>query len=313
MENGAGSGQGTSVFVTAQDGLRLHVREYGTRASPNLPLVCLPGLARTVADFEALGLALASERRVIAIDSRGRGQSDFDPQPENYNLGVELADVATVLTASGLGPAVFLGSSRGGLLTMLLGVAHPTAIAGVVLHDIGPVIEPKGLVRLKGYIGKLPQPRNFEEGADVLRHLFAAQFPKFTMEQWLAAANRTWRQTGSALQPTYDVRLAQTLADIDIARPLPSMWNEFDTLSRVPMLVIHGANSDILSAATVAAMAARRTEMETVEVADQGHVPSLDESQIIGRIASFVATCDNAQKHGLRNDSVTDQAPVLGQ
>ena len=233
-----------SVFVTAQDGLRLHVCEYGARTAPGVPVVCLPGLARTVADFDALAPVLANgptARRVIAIDLRGRGRSEYDSNPENYNVAVELGDVATVLTALGVGPAVFIGSSRGGILTMLLGVAHPTAIASAVLHDIGPVIEQKGLARIKSYVGKLPQPRSFAEGADILRRLFNAQFPKLTAEQWLAAAQRTWKTEGGGLVPTYDVRLARTLAAFDIERPLPPMWSEFDSLSRVPLLVIRGA------------------------------------------------------------------------
>ena len=145
-----------SIFVTAQDGLRLHVCEYGSRTAPGLPVVCLPGLSRTVADFDALAPALAGGkpgRRVIAIDSRGRGQSDYDSNPDNYNVAVELGDVFTVLTALEIGAAVFVGSSRGGILTMLLAVAHPTALAGAVLHDIGPAIEPKGVARIKSYVG----------------------------------------------------------------------------------------------------------------------------------------------------------------
>jgi pimeloyl-ACP methyl ester carboxylesterase len=284
-----------SVFVTAQDGLRLHVRQNGPRTALTLAVVCLPGLARTVADFDALAPALADgppPRRVIAIDARGRGQSDYDRNPENYNLAVELGDVVTVLTALEIGAAVFVGSSRGGLLTMLLGVAHPTAIAGVVLHDIGPVIEPKGLARIKSYVGKLPQPRSYNEGSEILRRLFDAQFPKLTTEQWLAAAQRTWKMDDGELAPTYDVRLARTLTEIDIERPLPPMWNEFDALSRVPLLVIRGANSDILSAATVSAMRTRHPKMESIEVPDQGHVPVLDNPDLIRRIAEFVAACD---------------------
>jgi len=287
----------TSAFVAAQDGLRLHVREYGLRTASALPVVCLPGLARTVADFDALAPALANgpqPRRVIAIDSRGRGQSDYDSNPENYNLAVELGDVVTVLTALEIGAAVFVGSSRGGILTMLLGVAHPTAIAGAVLHDIGPVIEPKGLARIKSYVGKLPQPRNFAEGSEILRRLFDAQFPRVTAEQWLAAAQRTWKLDNGELAPTYDVRLSRTLAEFDIERPLPPMWNEFDALARVPLLVIRGANSDILSAATVAAMAARRANLETIEVADQGHVPLLEGGDLLRRIAEFVTACEKA-------------------
>ena len=290
-------GTAKSIFVTAQDGLRLHVREYGSRIALAVPVVCLPGLSRTVADFDALAQALANGggRRVLAIDSRGRGQSDYDSNPDNYNVAVELGDVVTVLTALEIGEAVFIGSSRGGILTMLLAVAHPTAVAGAVLHDIGPVIEPKGLARIKSYVGKLPQPRSFAEGADVLRRLFDAQFPKLTAEQWLAAAQRTWKSDDGELIPTYDVRLARTLAELDIERPLPPMWNEFDALVRVPVFVIRGANSDILSAATVTAMHERHPGMDLIEVADQGHVPVLESGDLIDRIAEFVAKCDNAR------------------
>jgi pimeloyl-ACP methyl ester carboxylesterase len=285
---------GASVFVTAQDGLRLHVREYGLRTAPALPVVCLPGLARTVADFDALAPALADgppRRRVVAIDSRGRGQSDYDSNADNYSLAVELGDVVTVLTALEIGPAVFVGSSRGGILTMLLAVAHPAALAGAVLHDIGPVIEPKGLARIKSYVGKLPQPRSFAEGGEILRRLFDAQFPKLSAAQWLAAAERTWKMDDGELVPTYDVRLARTLAEFDIERPLAPLWNEFGALARVPVLVIRGANSDILSAATVAAMGARHPAMEWIEVPDQGHVPQFN-GTVISRVIEFVAKCE---------------------
>jgi pimeloyl-ACP methyl ester carboxylesterase len=299
--SGSAPDSGSSTFVTAQDGLRLHVREYGMRTASGLAVVCLPGLARTVADFETLAPALSNDgrrqRHVLAIDSRGRGRSEYDRNAENYNLTVELADVATILTALGVGPAVFVGSSRGGLLTLLMGVAHPTAVAGAVLHDIGPVIEPKGLARIKSYVGKLPQPRNFEEGAEILHRLFYTQFPKFTAEQWLGAARRTWRLDRGKLMPVYDVRLARTLAAIQIERPPPPLWNEFDTLSGVPILVIRGALSDILSAATVTAMAARHPNLASIEVADQGHVPLLEGDDLLRRVAKFVAACEENQKH----------------
>lgn len=296
----SGSTWGKERFVTAQDGLRLHVREDGPCTASALPVVCLPGLARTVADFDSLAPALANgdpPRRLIAIDSRGRGRSDYDKNPANYNLAVELGDVVGILTALEIGSAIFVGSSRGGLLTMLLAVAHPTAVAGAVLHDIGPVIEPKGLARIKSYVGKLPQPRDYADGAEILRRLFDAQFPKFTAEQWLAAAHRTWKNEGSKLLPTYDVRLSRTLAEIDIERPLPAMWNEFDALMRVPVLVIRGANSDILSAATAAAMAERHPGMEFVEIPDEGHVPTLDNPDLIQRIGEFLRICDADAGH----------------
>ncbi|MGD0332697.1 MAG: alpha/beta hydrolase [Xanthobacteraceae bacterium] len=290
---------GASVFVSAQDGLRLHVREYGTRGAPGLAVVCLPGITRTVADFAELAPALAAgptRRRVIAIGSRGRGLSEYDSNPENYNFVVELGDIVSVLTALAIGPAIFVGSSRGGILTMLLGAAHPTAIAGVVLHDIGPVIEPKGLARIKGYVGKLPQPRSFEEGADILRRVMSAQFPKLSADQWLAAARRAWQMKDGALVPTYDVRLARALASIDLERPIPPLWNQFDTLAGVPMLVIRGGNSDILSSATVAAMRARRANMELIEVADQGHAPLLEGEDLLRGVVRLVEDCEVASR-----------------
>jgi pimeloyl-ACP methyl ester carboxylesterase len=305
---------GKDIFVTAQDGLRLHVREYGSRTAAALPVVCLPGLARTVADFTELATLLSSgelARRVVAIDSRGRGQSDYDPNAENYNVAVELGDVVTVLTALDVGPAIFIGSSRGGLLTMLLGVAHPTVIAGAVLHDIGPVIEPKGIARIKSYVGKLPQPRSYAEGAEVLRRLFDAQFPKLTAEHWLAAARNTWKSEDGALVPTYDVRLNRTLAEVDIERPLPTMWNEFDALARVPVLVIRGANSDILSAATVAEMRVHHPAMDVVEVPDQGHVPLFDQSSVPAIIA-FIAKCEETQRRKPIPNSAARREAVAG-
>jgi pimeloyl-ACP methyl ester carboxylesterase len=297
MSEAATTDQGSSVFVSAPDGLRLHVREYGPRLAAARAVVCLPGLTRTVADFAMLApaLAAAGPRRVIALDSRGRGQSEYDRNPDNYNLLVELGDLVAVLTALAVGPAVFIGSSRGGLLTMQLGVAHPTLIAGVVLHDIGPVIEPKGLARIRSYVGKVPQPRSFAEGAEILRQLFHAQFPSLTAEQWLAAAERAWRMQKGALIPTHDVRIARTLAAIDIEQPLPPLWNEFDSLARVPMLVIRGENSDLLSAATLAAMAVRHPGMEAIEVPGQGHVPLLEGEDIVRRLVQFVTRCDGEQ------------------
>jgi pimeloyl-ACP methyl ester carboxylesterase len=286
--------RGRSMWVAAPDGLKLHVREFGSREAPGMPIVCLPGLARTVGDFYELAPALAfgsPARHVVAIDSRGRGHSDHDIDHTNYNCTIELGDIVGILIELGVGPAIFIGSSRGGILTMLLGVAYPSAIAGVVLHDVGPVTEPRGMARIKSYLGKLPHPRSYEEGAEILRQLMSAQFPNLTAEQWLAGARLTWHLKHGALKPAYDLGIARALAGIDVERPMPALWNEFDALADVPMLVIRGANSDMLSAATVAAMRARRKNMELIEVPDQGHAPLLD-GELVRQIVSFVEACE---------------------
>ncbi len=291
----------TSTFISASDGLRLHARCRGRRSAPALPVVCLPGLARTAADFDALAESLASHpghpRRVIALDYRGRGSSEYDRNPAYYSFQIELADVLAVVTALDCLPAIFVGTSRGGILIMLLAAVRPTAIAGVVLNDIGPLIEPKGLMRIKGYVGKLPQPRSFEEGAEILRRLFDAQFPKLGPDDWLANARRTFKQRNGALVPTYDVKLAKTMEGINFEKPLPPLWKEFDALRNVPVMAIRGENSDILSAATVEAMRARRSALETLEVPDQGHAPLLAEADVIARIADFTGRCDQARIH----------------
>lgn len=283
----------SSVFVSAPDGLRLHVRAWGRRTAPGLPVFCLPGLARTTADFEPLASTLteASACAVYALDYRGRGRSEYDRDPGNYNFAVELADLIAVLTALGVGRAIFVGTSRGGLLTMLLAAARPTLIAGAVLNDIGPVIDPKGLVRIKSYVGKLPQPTSFSDAATLLRRLFGAQFPALTDDDWHAFAHRTFDERDGRLVPNYDPSLSESLRGVDVEQPLPALWNEFDALAAVPILVIRGANSDILSPATVKAMRARHKGLKTIEVPDQGHAPLLAEPALIGRIRTFIETC----------------------
>jgi len=288
-----------SVFGRAPDGLTLHVRSYGSRLASTVPVVCLPGFGRTAADFHTLAAALAAApdkpRRVRALDYRGHGQSKYDRNPRNYTLPVALADLSAVLTALKIGPAIFIGTSCGGLLAMMLAVSRPTAIAGVILNDIGPVIEPQGWLRMrrriKGIAVELPIPRNFEEGAEILRWLLNAQFPKLAPHDWIAFAQRTWREHGGRLAPDYDPRLARTLEGDDLGPPAP-LWNQFDALACVPLMVIRGARSDMLAATTLNAMLARRSELEVAVVPDQGHAPLLVEPELIRRIAAFVASCD---------------------
>ncbi len=296
MENGF-----ESRYVTAPDGLRLHVRHYGDALAPRLPVICLAGLSRNAEDFHTLAAALAADaaapRRVLALDYRGRGRSEYDRHPQNYTIPVELGDVLSVLTALETAPAVIVGTSRGGLIAMALAALQPGAIAGVVLNDIGPVIEIAGLLRIKGYVGKSPQPRSFEDGAEILRQLSAGQFPKLGPAEWLTAAKRNWREDNGRLVTTYDPALAHNLEGITAEAPLPDMWPQFEALARTKVMVIRGANSDILGVSTVAEMQARHSGLEVLEIPDQGHAPLLMDADTIARIATFAAACDAHHKN----------------
>src|SRR5262247_1492315 len=217
-----------SVFVTAQDGLTLHVRRYGSGHACAHSVVCLPGLARTAADFHPLATALAADpaspRLVLALDYRGHGQSQYDRNHKNYTIRVALADLSAVLAALEITSAVFIGTSFGGVLAMMPAALSPTAVTGVILNDIGPVLEPAGLMRIKNYVGKLPTARNSKEGAEILRWLFEAQFTKLSPDDWMAFAQRTWREDHGTLVPTHDPKLARALRALDLER-LPTLWD----------------------------------------------------------------------------------------
>lgn len=287
-----------SQFVSAPDGLQLHVRVYGEEKDGRLPVVCLPGLSRNGSDFrelaEALSTASGAPRRVLCVDLRGRGLSEYDRNPANYSLPVELGDVIAILAALSAEPAVFVGTSRGGILTMLLAAFRPGAIAGAVLNDIGPVIETTGLMRIKGYVGKASPPASLEEGAELLRRRDGAQFTRLTMEDWLEQARRNWWLKDGKLVPSYDPALSATLEEADLDKPLPDLWTQFDALRDVPLMVIRGENSDLLSTGTVEAMKTRRPDLAVLEIEGEGHAPRLEGSLIVD-IAAFVERCDRAR------------------
>ena len=279
------------LFVSAADGLRLYARDYGHDTGGALPVVCLSGLARSSEDFHELAHALSSDearpRRVLSLDYRGRGRSEWDKDWRNYDVTVELNDTLQVLTAAGIEKAVFVGTSRGGLITMALSAARPTLIAGAVLNDVGPVLEAEGLMRIKGYVGKLPTPLTLQEGTRILRQTSGPQFPGFSDQQWDAMARGTWREEETGLSLNYDPNLMKTLEGLDLEAPLPDLWPLFEGLKPFPLLVIRGSHSDLLSAETVRTMQALHPRLAVVTVPGQGHAPALDGS-LIETIRAFV-------------------------
>lgn len=286
-----------SRFVSAPDGLRLHAREYGSALTPGTPVLCLPGLARTAADFDAVARALASgaagkERRVVALDYRGRGLSDRDSHWRNYDLRVENADILACMDALGVGHAIFLGTSRGGLHTMMTAATRPGAIGAAILNDIGPVVEAQGLARIRGYVGKLPAPHSWDDAVDLVKRVMGGQFTSLSADEWLAYAQLTFEEKDGKFAPRYDTRLMNGLEALDLEAPLPTAWAQFEGLANVPVLSLRGEHSDLLSEATVAEMGRRHPRFQAHTVPGQGHAPLLLDEATIAVVAAFIERID---------------------
>ncbi|MGE3246334.1 MAG: alpha/beta fold hydrolase, partial [Beijerinckiaceae bacterium] len=285
------------VFVSAPDGLRLRAKVWGGPELPGLPLVCLPGLARTAEDFDAVAAAVVAgkgcrARRVAVLDYRGRGLSDRDRNWRNYDMMVENADILTVLAALGIEEAAFLGTSRGGLHLMVFAATRPGMMRRVILNDIGPVIEGKGLARIRGYVGKLPAPKSWDDAVDLCRRIMSAHFTGLKQDDWLAYAKLTFRNDNGTFVPRYDPALSKVLETMDMDKPLPQLWPQFAGLHAAPMLAIRGENSDLLSPETLNKMQLAHPACQIFVVPGQGHAPLLLDDASIARIAAFLAEGD---------------------
>ncbi|WP_338446274.1 alpha/beta hydrolase [Pelagerythrobacter marensis] len=278
----------TDRFWDSPDGLKLHYRDYAGRAD-RAPVFCLHGLTRNARDFAMLAERLAGGRRVIVPEMRGRGESEYARDASSYTPATYVADVEALLAQEGIERFVAVGTSLGGLMTMLLAAADPGRIAGAVLNDIGPEVETGGLARIGEYVG---QGRNFPtwmHAARALEEVHAAAHPGFGTEDWIAMAKR-----GMAVQPNgriafdYDMNIAEPFQAGEGAAP-PDLWPAFEALGSAPLLIVRGALSDLFSAATAQAMVARHGDAELVTVPDVGHAPLLDEPEALAAIDRLMA------------------------
>ncbi|MFN3643950.1 MAG: alpha/beta fold hydrolase [Gemmobacter sp.] len=277
---------------TTTDGLRLAYHAQGD----GLPLLCLPGLTRNMADFEPLMAALDRPVRLIRLDPRGRGASEHAPDPMTYNLVREGQDVLELLDHLGLGRAVFLGTSRGGLVTMLLAPLHGARIAGAILNDIGPDLDPRGLSRIMDYVGRPPAARTLDEAAAVTATAMGGEFPGLTAADWRPHVARWYVEGGGRLHLRYDPRLRDALIAQGGAGPAPDLWPFFDALAGRPLAVIRGGNSDLLAAGTLETMAARIPGLIAATVPGRGHVPFLDEPEALAAIRAVIDRCAAATR-----------------
>ncbi|WP_037310926.1 alpha/beta fold hydrolase [Ruegeria halocynthiae] len=273
------------AFFTTSDSKRIYYQDTGS----GIAVLCLAGLTRNSQDFSFLAPHVA-DLRMIAMDYRGRGQSDYDPDFTNYNIIRESQDAIELLDHLGLERAVVLGTSRGGLIAMALATSHPERLSGAILNDVGPVIDPAGIAKIMDYVGNQPVSRTYEDAAKALQHVMGPQFPGVSLDRWRLQAEIQYDQTDYGLTLRYDPALRTALLEQAAAGPVPDMWPFFEALRDIPTGVIRGQNSDILSNETLTEMHDRHPDLMSAQVPDRGHVPFLDEPQSLTLIRKVLDT-----------------------
>jgi pimeloyl-ACP methyl ester carboxylesterase len=232
--------------------------------------------------------ALGGRARIVRLDSRGRGGSQYDPNHLNYNILTETRDALELLDHLGIGRAAVFGTSRGGMIAMTMAAFAPERLAGVILNDIGPVVAPEGVARIMTYLGVTPPQPTLDAVAEGAALGMASQFPGVPAADWRRYMGRVLRETPGGLRLRYDARLREAVIEQANVSVNVDLWPLFDKLAGVPLLLLRGANSDILAPETAAEMRARRPDMSYVEVADRGHTPFLDEPEVVAAVGRFM-------------------------
>ena len=279
----------------SNDGLRLHYRDYAGDAS-RPPIICIPGLTRNARDFEGVADRLAGDWRVICVELRGRGESAPAKDPMSYMPVTYLQDMEALVAGLKLDRFVLFGTSLGGLITMLMAATGKARIAGALLNDIGPVLETHGLERIRSYVGRSQNWPTWLHAARFLAEAQADRYPLWDLDDWLVYAKRLCKLTPNGrIAFDYDMRIAEPFrlpggeSDFDL-------WPAFRALDGIPLLVVHGAISDLLSAETLARMKVELPQMESVTVPDVGHAPTLDEPESVAAIDRLLARVTGPRK-----------------
>jgi pimeloyl-ACP methyl ester carboxylesterase len=278
------------THFTTKDGLKLSYSDEGT--GPGAPLLCLAGLTRNGADFDFFAEAIRAAgvtRRIIRLDARGRGASDHDSNFSNYNIMIETGDAIALLDHLGVEKAVIIGSSRGGFQAMVMAATAPHRLAGVVLNDVGPELDPRGLGKIMSYLSLPPQAKTLTEAAIALKAGFGTDFD-VEDSHWEQMALRSYHVTDDGLALTYDPKLRDAVIEQAAALDTkgPGLWPLFETLKPVPTIVLRAENSNLLSAEIVAKMQAAKPDLTETVVMGRGHIPRLDEPEAVAAVVAFL-------------------------
>lgn len=282
----------TDRYWNSADGVKLHYRDHeGNRDRP--PILCIPGLTRNARDFEPVADRFAGDWRVISVDLRGRGGSAFDPEPANYKPMVYVADILKLLDQLGIADAVFVGTSLGGLCTMLLAMTDRERIAGALLNDIGPVVDPAGIARISGYVGREARFASWDEAVDKVAARNQDVYPDYSRADWDRFVRRMAREDGDHVVFDYDMKIA---SNFESATASPDLWPLFKALDGRPVTLLRGELSDLLSAEVAARMATEISDIELVTVPRVGHAPSFDEPESIAALERLLDRVEQARQ-----------------
>ncbi|MCJ7420667.1 alpha/beta fold hydrolase [Sphingomicrobium astaxanthinifaciens] len=273
-------------YWNSPEGLKLHYRDYeGPLEGP--PILCLPGLTRNARDFEPVAAAFAGRHRVIAVDFRGRGLSDHDPDPTRYHPPTYVADLLKLLDQLGIADAIFVGTSLGGIVTMLLADEEPERIAAALLNDIGPELVESGLDRIRAYVGKGVEAADWAEAAALYRAGMGHIYPRWGEPEWDRFARRMMHEEGGRLTSSYDRRIADNVV-AGASQPPLDAWHLLDALKDKPVTILRGERSDLFSQEVAGRMLDHLDHADLVNVPDVGHAPSFDEPESIAALAALI-------------------------
>lgn len=283
-------------FYHSADGLRLYARDYPCNeagrsnadgAEPPV-LLCMHGLTRNAADFHGFALHCRDRCRVISADQRGRGRSEWDPQVANYTPATYVQDMFLLLDRLGLERVVLVGTSMGGLMAFMMAASQPGRVAAMVINDIGPEVDPRGLERIRSYVGKSGPVQSWEQAVAQQKAINAIAFPDFSETQWQEFTRGLYHEEHGIPVLSYDPAIARPMNDADSGAVPPDLWPLFDASAAIPMLVVRGESSDILAPECVATMRERHPGLQLAIIPKRGHAPMLTEPLAVASIDAFL-------------------------
>ncbi|MEP6390349.1 MAG: alpha/beta hydrolase [Halioglobus sp.] len=279
-------------YYRSSDGLRLYARDYPCRGKVGAKaetVLCMHGLTRNSADFSGLADHLSENYRVISVDNRGRGLSEYDKNIANYSPTTYVQDMFILMTDMDVDRVVLCGTSMGGLMAFVMASIQPTRIQGMIINDVGPEVAQAGLDRIKGYVGKSKPVSSWPEAITQAKEINAIAFPEFSDQEWDDFTRGLYRDVDGVPVLAYDPAISQPLSDEEAGPVPPDLWPVFEASSAIPMLVLRGESSDILAMDCVKTMREKNTGLQFVEVPHRGHAPTLNEPTARAAIDRFLA------------------------